>query len=184
MTPLVCVLLFFAMTGHSSGTYCLCKDGVGDKALQGALDYACGHGADCSAIQPSGACYNPNTVKDHCSYAVNSYFHKLCFFWLCYTQFHSSCQLTSLTFPSFNISFFPPNYCLVGIIFFAVSADIAPTCTYTSSSGNSSSSSSSSGSTSTFNGTTPTTWSAGSGFVPSGSTAIFFAFLITLWIVT
>ncbi|KAK8691605.1 hypothetical protein V6N13_075109 [Hibiscus sabdariffa] len=76
MTPLVCVLLFFAMTGHSSGTYCLCKDGVGDKALQGALDYACGHGADCSAIQPSGACYNPNTVKDHCSYAVNSYFQK------------------------------------------------------------------------------------------------------------
>ncbi|MBA0692573.1 hypothetical protein Goari_010123, partial [Gossypium aridum] len=46
----------------------------GDQALQTTLDYACGSGADCSAIQQNGACYNPNTVKDHCNYAVNSYF--------------------------------------------------------------------------------------------------------------
>ncbi|GMI83436.1 hypothetical protein HRI_002012900 [Hibiscus trionum] len=75
MTLLVCIFLFLAMIGHSSSsTYCVCKDGVGEEALQGALDYACGHGADCSAIQPNGACFNPNTVKDHCTYAVNSYF--------------------------------------------------------------------------------------------------------------
>lgn len=47
---------------------------MGDQALQTTLDYACGNGADCSAIQQNGACYNPNTVKDHCNYAVNSYF--------------------------------------------------------------------------------------------------------------
>ena len=62
---------------HSIGaTYCLCKDGVGDQSLQKSLDYACGAGADCTAILQNGACYNPNTLKDHCNYAVNSYFQK------------------------------------------------------------------------------------------------------------
>ncbi|XVE85748.1 hypothetical protein DITRI_Ditri17bG0115800 [Diplodiscus trichospermus] len=76
MAPLLCLMLFLAMTGYSSASYCLCKDGVGDQALQKALDYACGAGADCTPIQQNGACYNPNTLKDHCSYAVNSYFQK------------------------------------------------------------------------------------------------------------
>lgn len=44
--------------------------------LQRALDYACGAGADCNPIHPNGQCYNPNTVKNHCDYAVNSYFQK------------------------------------------------------------------------------------------------------------
>ncbi|XWS69634.1 hypothetical protein CRYUN_Cryun04dG0195600 [Craigia yunnanensis] len=75
MDLLICLVLFLAMTGHSSATYCLCKDG-GDQALQKTLDYACGAGADCTAILQNGACYNPNTVKDHCNYAVNSYFQR------------------------------------------------------------------------------------------------------------
>ncbi|KAK0574360.1 hypothetical protein LWI29_022487 [Acer saccharum] len=70
------LVLFLAFTGHSSALYCICKDGIGDSSLQKALDYACGAGADCTPILQSGACYNPNTVKDHCSYAVNSYFQK------------------------------------------------------------------------------------------------------------
>lgn len=56
--------------------YCLCKDGVGNQALQSAIDYACGAGADCTPILLNGACYQPNTVKDHCNYAVNSYYQR------------------------------------------------------------------------------------------------------------
>lgn len=56
--------------------YCVCKDGLSDQALQKALDYACGAGADCSPILQNGACYQPNTVKSHCDYAVNSYFQR------------------------------------------------------------------------------------------------------------
>lgn len=56
--------------------YCVCKDGVGDTALQHSIDYACGNGADCTGILQNGPCYNPNTIKDHCSYAVNSYYQR------------------------------------------------------------------------------------------------------------
>ncbi|XP_039035609.1 PLASMODESMATA CALLOSE-BINDING PROTEIN 3-like [Hibiscus syriacus] len=77
MALLISLLLFLAMTGHSSNaTYCLCKDEVGDQMLQKTLDYACGVGADCSAILQKGGCFNPDTVKDHCNYAVNSYFQR------------------------------------------------------------------------------------------------------------
>lgn len=40
------------------------------------MEFACGVGADCTAILPNGACYEPNTLKDHCDYAVNCYFQK------------------------------------------------------------------------------------------------------------
>ncbi|XP_061360357.1 PLASMODESMATA CALLOSE-BINDING PROTEIN 4-like [Gastrolobium bilobum] len=76
MAVLVYFVLFLALTAHSSALYCICKDGVGDQVLQKAIDYACGNGADCSPIIQNGACYQPNTVKDHCNYAVNSYYQK------------------------------------------------------------------------------------------------------------
>jgi hypothetical protein len=58
-------------------TWCIAKTGMTDKVLQNGIDYACGiGGADCSAIQPMGSCYNPNTVQAHASYAFNSYFQR------------------------------------------------------------------------------------------------------------
>ncbi|XP_038694843.1 PLASMODESMATA CALLOSE-BINDING PROTEIN 3-like isoform X2 [Tripterygium wilfordii] len=76
MAVLVFLVLLLSLTGHSSATYCLCKDGVGDQSLQKAIDYACGAGADCTPILQNGPCYQPNTVKDHCNYAVNSYYQR------------------------------------------------------------------------------------------------------------
>ncbi|KAM0032975.1 putative carbohydrate-binding X8 domain-containing protein, plant [Helianthus debilis subsp. tardiflorus] len=59
---------------YIGGTWCVCKKGGNDKVLQMAIDWACGNGADCTQTHQGGKCYNPNTVIDHCNYAVNSYF--------------------------------------------------------------------------------------------------------------
>lgn len=66
-----------APTVAGQAAWCVAKSGLMDTALQDGIDYACGvGGADCSAIQPMGACYNPDTLQAHASYAFNSYFQR------------------------------------------------------------------------------------------------------------
>ncbi|KAH7834023.1 hypothetical protein Vadar_012033 [Vaccinium darrowii] len=94
----VCSVMFLAMAGHSSATYCVCNAGLSDSVLQKDIDYACANGANCSPILQSGSCYNPNTVKDHCNYAVNSYYQRK-------NQAPMSCDFSGTA----NITQTPPN---------------------------------------------------------------------------
>ncbi|KAF6153072.1 hypothetical protein GIB67_034794 [Kingdonia uniflora] len=62
---------------QGGGSWCVASQTASQTALQVALDYACGYGGtDCSAIQQGGSCYNPNTLRDHASYAFNAYYQK------------------------------------------------------------------------------------------------------------
>ncbi|OAP19238.1 hypothetical protein AXX17_AT1G29790 [Arabidopsis thaliana] len=63
--------------GVGSGQWCIAKANASPTSLQVALDYACGYGgADCGQIQQGAACYEPNTIRDHASFAFNSYYQK------------------------------------------------------------------------------------------------------------
>ncbi|KAJ4909673.1 hypothetical protein Rs2_04294 [Raphanus sativus] len=75
MSVLLPLCLVLSMITYSNAAYCVCKDG-NEQALQKAIDYACGAGADCTQIQQNGACYQPNTIKNHCDVAINSYYQK------------------------------------------------------------------------------------------------------------
>ena len=58
------------------GAWCVCRSDLGDSALQKTLDYACGAGADCKSILQNAPCFAPDTVRAHCSYAVNSFYQR------------------------------------------------------------------------------------------------------------
>ncbi|GKE06895.1 plasmodesmata callose-binding protein 3-like protein, partial [Tanacetum coccineum] len=58
----------------SAATWCVARNDAPPDALQNALNYACGAGADCTPIQESGDCFLPDTLQAHASYAFNSFY--------------------------------------------------------------------------------------------------------------
>ncbi|XP_031493410.1 PLASMODESMATA CALLOSE-BINDING PROTEIN 3-like [Nymphaea colorata] len=147
----IAVLLVLAMATCSvmveGGTWCVGKSNVDQKALQKSLDYACGAGADCRPIVSSGACYNPDTVLAHASYAMNSYFQKL-------GQAQGACDFSgtatlTTTDPSYGSCVYPSSSSAAG-------TPLTPTTT-TTTSGNTPTT------TTTTSGNTPTTTIPGLG---------------------
>ncbi|XP_066379620.1 glucan endo-1,3-beta-glucosidase 4-like [Miscanthus floridulus] len=62
----------------ATGTFCVALQNADPAALQAGLNWACGPGhADCSAIQPGGACYQQNKLPALASYAYNEYYQKM-----------------------------------------------------------------------------------------------------------
>ncbi|XP_076954605.1 uncharacterized protein LOC143629138 isoform X1 [Bidens hawaiensis] len=63
---------------HEPGSvlWCVAKPSVPDPIIQEAMNYACGSGADCETLQPNGACFQPDTLFAHASYAFNSFWQR------------------------------------------------------------------------------------------------------------
>ncbi|KAJ0982866.1 hypothetical protein J5N97_011121 [Dioscorea zingiberensis] len=62
--------------GTTPALWCVAKPTVPDPIIQEAMNYACGSGADCAAIQPNGVCFQPDTLISHASFAFNSYWQR------------------------------------------------------------------------------------------------------------
>lgn len=63
-------------TPSAGALWCVAKPSVPDPIIQEAMNYACGSGADCDSILPSGSCFQPDTLFAHASYAFNSYWQR------------------------------------------------------------------------------------------------------------
>ncbi|KAJ9553404.1 hypothetical protein OSB04_017449, partial [Centaurea solstitialis] len=54
--------------------WCVPKPDATNAALQSNIDYVCSSGADCSPIQAGGACFEPNNVRAHAAFVMNSFY--------------------------------------------------------------------------------------------------------------
>ncbi|KAJ0545778.1 putative glucan endo-1,3-beta-D-glucosidase [Helianthus annuus] len=55
--------------------WCVAKPHADEKLVQGVLDFCCGPGGvDCREVYENGACFGPNKVHAHASYAMNAYY--------------------------------------------------------------------------------------------------------------
>ncbi|EPS61988.1 hypothetical protein M569_12804, partial [Genlisea aurea] len=62
----------------SNQTYCAAREGADSRMLQAALDWACGPGkVDCSPLLQGKACYEPDTVLSHATYAFDAYYNMM-----------------------------------------------------------------------------------------------------------
>uniref|UniRef100_A0A162AJE2 glucan endo-1,3-beta-D-glucosidase n=2 Tax=Daucus carota subsp. sativus TaxID=79200 RepID=A0A162AJE2_DAUCS len=61
---------------NSNGTWwCIASSEASETDLQNSLDWVCGSGnVDCSAVQPSQPCFEPDSLISHASYAFNTYY--------------------------------------------------------------------------------------------------------------
>ncbi|KAF8087358.1 hypothetical protein N665_0588s0026 [Sinapis alba] len=156
MRVFLSLLLLLALTTSSSAIYCLCKDGVGEKELQTAIDYACGSLADCNPIHDNGPCYQPNTIKSHCDWAVNSYFQKA-------GQVSGSCNFSGTATTNQN----PPSNLVTGCIY-----PSSPSTTGTTTTNNG---------TNPFPGITPAFGPTGTGgFSGNGASSLVISHVLTL----
>ncbi|KAE8671821.1 Leucine-rich receptor-like protein kinase family protein [Hibiscus syriacus] len=61
-----------------SKTWCVAKPSTDDAALVSNIESACNYlgtrGLNCTQIQPGGACYDPETLINHASVVMNSYY--------------------------------------------------------------------------------------------------------------
>lgn len=62
-----------ALPGPAKG-WCVPKPQASDAQLQANINYVCSQGVDCKPIQPGGACFNPNNVRSHATYAMNAFY--------------------------------------------------------------------------------------------------------------
>ncbi|CAL0324021.1 unnamed protein product [Lupinus luteus] len=61
---------------NGTTTWCIASSTASQIDLQNAIDWACGSSGnvDCTAIQPSQPCFEPDNLISHASYAFNSYY--------------------------------------------------------------------------------------------------------------
>ncbi|XP_051128818.1 PLASMODESMATA CALLOSE-BINDING PROTEIN 5 [Andrographis paniculata] len=73
-------IFLLAILHNSEGQfedYCVADEQTVEEQLAAAMDWACRNGADCRPIQAGAACHLPDTIKDHASFAFNSYYQKM-----------------------------------------------------------------------------------------------------------
>ncbi|KAI3718605.1 hypothetical protein L6452_19484 [Arctium lappa] len=77
---LLATIFMIIMIHKSDGQFedwCIADEQTPDEELHSAVVWACENGADCSKIEPNQPCFLPNTIKDHASFAFNSYFQRM-----------------------------------------------------------------------------------------------------------
>ncbi|MFS7916750.1 putative glucan endo-1,3-beta-D-glucosidase [Helianthus anomalus] len=63
------------LTSLNGVSWCVADPNASEDDLRNGLDWACGSGnVDCSPVQPSQPCFEPDSLVSHASYVFNSYY--------------------------------------------------------------------------------------------------------------